>query len=124
MALVAADTDLDGPLTVADLAAMGLLSTREGGLMRRLLEDRLGRDAVRRSVVLESAHNVTLAAAAAAGAGAAFVSEGTANRASAMGLRVVHPVDQLEREIYILHRHESLSPAAAAFVGFAPGALA
>lgn len=122
VAVLAADTEVDDRPTVATLMKHGLLCSREGGLMRRLLEDRVGREEVRRTTVLESTHNVTLLVAAAAGMGATFVPERVAERAVQLGLRVVRPIDELEREVYLLHRQEPLSPVAEAFVQYAAGA--
>jgi DNA-binding transcriptional LysR family regulator len=108
----AALTDFENTLFVA---------SPEGTSSRRLLDERLASVGLHPKLAVVSAQRDAILPLVLAGAGAALVPESTAMVAEQLGAVVARPKPPAVRELALVHRTGSLSPAAARFAEWAVG---
>jgi len=108
-----------GPLRPGSLAGVPLIVTPPGSSGRRLLEAALGREGLRPVVAIETSQREAILPLVLAGAGAAVMPEAMAALAAVQGAVPVPFDPPLMRDLVIVHRPGSLTPAAAAFLAVA-----
>jgi LysR family transcriptional regulator, carnitine catabolism transcriptional activator len=106
----------DEPLTLADLATLPLIATPEGASLRHLVDEALAAAGLEARVVVVAAAREAIVPLVLAGAGAAVLSRALATPAEALGATVRALTPALRRDIGLVHRRSSLSPAAEAFL--------
>jgi LysR family carnitine catabolism transcriptional activator len=111
-------------LRPADLADVALIVTPPGSSGRGLLDRALGQDEVRPVVAIETSQRETILPLVLAGAGTAVLPEAFAELAAAQGAVAVPFDPPLVRELAIVRRPGSPTPAAAAFLKVAAGLAA
>jgi DNA-binding transcriptional LysR family regulator len=107
---------IDGPVTLAQLADLPLVTSPVGTSTRRLIEQALARLGRVAGVVVETDQREAIVPLVIAGAGVAVLPTSQAASAAAQGARVVPFQPELRRAIGLVHRDGPLSPLAAAFV--------
>jgi DNA-binding transcriptional LysR family regulator len=105
-----------GPLTLTDLAALPLIATPEGASLRHLVDDALAAVGLEARVVVVAATREAIVPLVLAGAGAAVLPRALAEPAAAQGATVRALTPVLRRQIGLVHRRSSRSPAAEAFL--------
>jgi len=114
----------DGPVGIAELATLPLITTPPGTSTRRQVEEAFAAAGHTPTIAVETDHREAIVAMVLAGAGVAILPEPVA-RARATQLRggVVRPIrPRIERRIGLIRRRGPLSPAAQAFTALAvPG---
>ncbi len=106
-----------GPLRPGSLADVPLIVTPPGSSGRGLLEAALGREGLRPLIAIETSQREAILPLVLAGAGAAVMPEAIAVLAAAQGAVTVPLDPPLMRDLAIVHRLGSPTPAAAAFLG-------
>lgn len=115
VAIVHPDVDLGPSPRIDELVSRGLITTPPGGVTRRLLSERVGRQVVDDSVVVETSSTGSMVPLVRAGLGVAFVPEALGRDAVSVGLQTRSPRPDLTRDVFIVASH-SLSPPARAFL--------
>ncbi len=110
-----------GPLPPASLAGVPLVLTPPGSSGRDLLDAALSRDGVRPLVAVETSQREAILPLVLAGAGAAVMPEALAALAAAHGAIPVALSPPLRRDLVVVRRPGSPTPAAAAFLAVAAG---
>jgi DNA-binding transcriptional LysR family regulator len=112
-----------GPLALADLATLPLVTTPPGTSTRRQIDEAFGAAGLVPTVAVETDHRESIVAMVLAGAGVAILPEPVA-RASRLPGAVVRPITPtIQRRVGLIRRAGPLSPAAQAFTALAvPGA--
>ena len=108
-----------GSLRPGALAGVPLIVTPPGSSGRRLLEAALGLEGLRPLVAIETSQREAILPLVLAGAGAAVMPEAIAVLAAAQGAVSVPFDPPLMRDLVIVHRPGSPTPAAAAFLAVA-----
>jgi DNA-binding transcriptional LysR family regulator len=108
-----------GRLRPGGLADVPLIVTPPGSSGRRLLEAALGLEGLRPLVAIETSQREAILPLVLAGAGAAVMPEAIAVLAAAQGAVPVPFDPPLMRDLVIVHRPGSPTPAAAAFLAVA-----
>lgn len=108
-------------LTAAALAQQPLVTTPPGTSTRRQLDDALADAGVTATIAVETDHRESLAPLVHAGAGVALLPRHLAEAAAGTDVVLRDLVPRIRRDIGLVHRSGSLSPAAAAFVAIALG---
>jgi DNA-binding transcriptional LysR family regulator len=111
----------EGPVGIAELATLPLITTPPGTSIRRQVDEAFAAAGLRPTIAVETEHREAIVAMVLAGAGAAILPEPVA-RARATQLRggVVRPITpRIERRIGLIRRRGPLSPAAQAFAALA-----
>lgn len=115
------ETNVPDPLPVELLADMPMVAAPKGSSTRALLDDVLGQRGATANIVVETAQREALLPLIVAGAGSALLPRPLAESARQLGCVVVDPVPSVSRPVSLLHRTESLTPAARLFIEFAVG---
>lgn len=106
-------------LRVAVLARQPLITTPPGTSTRRQLDDALAGAGVTATIAVETDHRESIAPLVQAGAGVALLPRHLAEAAAGADVVVRELTPPIRRDIGLVHRSGSLSPAAAAFVSVA-----
>jgi LysR family transcriptional regulator, carnitine catabolism transcriptional activator len=110
-----------GPVRPPDLAGVPLVVTPPGSSGRDLLAAALSRAGISPLIAVETSQREAILPLVLAGAGAAVMPEALADLAAAQGGVLARFEPPLLRELAIVHRAGSLTPAAAAFLAVAAG---
>ena len=102
-------------MTPADLAGARLIVSKQGSLMRRLVDDVLA-SGVDAHIVVEVEHRTSILPMVLAGIGHAVLPSSWAPLAERSGARVRHIESTLVLRIALVSRTAALTPAARAFV--------
>jgi DNA-binding transcriptional LysR family regulator len=105
------------PFELARMGALPLVSTPPGTSLRSIVDDALARAGVEPPVAVESEQRDALVPLVLAGAGTAFLPAAVAAAAVAQGAVVRRTRPRIERHVVLVHRAESLAPAARALLG-------
>jgi DNA-binding transcriptional LysR family regulator len=108
-----------GIITTEELADLPLVTTPPGTSTRAALDETLARVGRQPQVVVETDLRESVVPLVLAGAGAAFVADGLAASARRRGARTLGLDRPAVRRVAVIHRADSLSPAAAAFLALA-----
>lgn len=103
---------------LAELVALGVITTPRGGVTRRLVAERVGDHVLDRATVVETSAVGAVVPLVRGGLGVAFVPEAMGREALLTGVEMRYPRPDLTREIWLVHGR-SLSPAAREFVALA-----
>jgi LysR family transcriptional regulator, carnitine catabolism transcriptional activator len=106
----------DDPCPLGALVDWPLVVAPPGTSSRRILEEALGRRAVRLRIAVETAQRDAIVPLVVGGAGAAVLPVPVASTAERLGAVVVRTRPRLVRPVALIHRQSPLSPAATAFV--------
>jgi LysR family transcriptional regulator, carnitine catabolism transcriptional activator len=108
----------DGPLTLATLAGLPMVTTPPGTSTRRQVDDAFAAQGLAADVVVETDHREAIVPLVAAGAGVALLPRSLALE-DVPGTRVREVRPRIRRRVGLVHRRGLLSPAARAFVALA-----
>lgn len=108
-----------GPIGVATLARLPLVTTPPGTSTRRLVDEAFARSGRSPSIAVETDHREAIAALVVQGAGVSVLPESLARDAAARGARVRPLRPALRRRVGVVHRAGLLSPAARALLALA-----
>ncbi|HVN51594.1 MAG TPA: LysR substrate-binding domain-containing protein [Acidimicrobiales bacterium] len=111
--------DVDRPMSAAALAELPLVTTPPGTSTRIALDQVLATIGRRPEVAVETELRESVVPLVLSGAGAAFVPDGLADSARRRGATVVQLDRPVVRQVGLIHRDGSLSPAATAFLALA-----
>lgn len=103
---------------LAELVGRGLITTARGGVTRRLLEERIGAQAVHDAIVVETSSTGAMIPLVRAGLGVAFVTEAMSRDAESLGIETRVPHPPLVRDVWLTHAR-SMSTAAREFAALA-----
>jgi DNA-binding transcriptional LysR family regulator len=114
-----ATVDSAEAVALTDLVDLPFVAAPVGTSTRRLLDQWFAATSARPPVAVVTAQRDAILPLVLAGAGAALVPEPIAALAGRLGAEVGRPVPGVARDIVIIHRPGSLSPAASRFVDLA-----
>lgn len=123
LALPPGSPDEAAPLPVRELSRTPLVVAPLGTSTRTLLDQLLADAGVEPLIAVETAAREAVIPLVLAGAGAALLPRSIAEDAARQGAVIREPRPRVRREIGLIHRRQDLSPAAAAFVAHAVGAV-
>lgn len=107
------------PLAIRDLARLGLVVTPAGTSLRTVLDQALDEHGLHADVAVESAQREALVPLVLAGAGTSIVPASTAERNASHGIVVRPLMPRLRRDIVLVRRRGTASPAAIRFIELA-----
>jgi DNA-binding transcriptional LysR family regulator len=114
-----ASSDSVASTALTDFEEIRFVASPEGTSTRRLLDELLGSVGLTPKLAVVTAQRDAILPLVLAGAGAALVPESMAHVASRLGAVVARPVPPAVRELALVHRPGSLSPAATRFAELA-----
>jgi len=109
-------------LRIERLATVPLLATPPGTSTRRLVDEALRQVGLEATVAVETDHREAIVPLVLAGAGAALLPEPLARQAAQQGAATARLEPAIRREVVLIHRTGTLSPAARTFRALASGA--
>jgi len=117
-----ATTRAAGPITLQVLARHPLITTPPGTSTRRQADDAFAARGLTPTIAVETEHREVIVSLVLAGAGVSILPRPVAAEAADRGASVRELRPRITREIGLVHRQGTLSPAAQAFVALAiPG---
>jgi len=121
VAVVPRSDDHGSPITLAELAAMPLITTRPGTSTRRLLDGAFASAGCTPFVAVESDHREVIPMMVRAGAGYSVLPRPVAARIARRDAHVLEIEPAMTRRIGVIHRDTVLSPAGRAFMEVVQG---